>query len=194
MNMSALGPTQIILIVAVAVVVIAGIAAFFALRKRRTAKLRTQFGGSEYDRAMTAGGNRRHGEAGLEERQDRVEALNIRALAPGDKARFAESWRRVQGRFVDSPGGAVTEADQLLRDVMSTRGYPVTDFEQRAADVSVDHPLVIDNYRKAHEIAVRQTHGQASTEDLRQAMIHYRTLFDELVGEPEMAHARAATA
>jgi hypothetical protein len=194
MNMSALGPTQIILIVAVAVVVIAGIAAFFALRKRRTAKLRTQFGGSEYDRAMTAGGNRRHGEAGLEERQDRVEALNIRALAPGDKARFAESWRRVQGRFVDSPGGAVTEADQLLRDVMSTRGYPVTDFEQRAADVSVDHPLVIDNYRKAHEIAVRQTHGQASTEDLRQAMIHYRTLFEELVGEPEMAHARAATA
>jgi hypothetical protein len=194
MNMSALGPTQIILIVAVAVVVIAGIAAFFALRKRRTAKLRTQFGGSEYDRAMTAGGNRRHGEAGLEERQDRVEALNIRALAPGDKARFAESWRSVQGRFVDSPGGAVTEADQLLRDVMSTRGYPVTDFEQRAADVSVDHPLVIDNYRKAHEIAVRQTHGQASTEDLRQAMIHYRTLFEELVGEPEMAHARAATA
>jgi hypothetical protein len=194
MEITGLSTIQIILIVALGVVVIAGIAAIFALRKRRTAKLRTQFGGSEYDRAMTAGGNRRHGEAGLEERQDRVEALNIRELAAGDKARFAESWRSVQGRFVDSPGGAVTEADQLLRDVMSTRGYPVTDFEQRAADVSMDHPLVINNYRKAHEIAVRQTHGQASTEELRQAMIHYRTLFEDLVGEPEVAHARAATA
>ena len=133
-------------------------------------------------------------EAGLEGRNDRVEALHIQPLAPGDRARFAESWRSVQGRFVDSPGGAVTDADQLLRDVMSTRGYPVTDFEQRAADVSVDHPLVIDNYRKAHEIAVRQGLGQASTEDLRQAMIHYRTLFEDLAGEPELAHARAASA
>ena len=95
---------------------------------------------------------------------------------------------------MDSPGGAVTDADQLLRDVMSTRGYPVTDFEQRAADVSVDHPLVIENYRKAHEIAVRQGLGHASTEDLRQAMIHFRTLFEDLAAEPELAHARAASA
>jgi hypothetical protein len=99
----------------------------------------------------------------------------------------------VQARFVDSPGGAVTEADQLLGDVMSTRGYPVSDFEQRAADISVDHPLVLENYRSAHGIAVRQTRGQASTEELRQAMIHYRTLFDELVSEPEMARAKAAS-
>jgi hypothetical protein len=86
----------------------------------------------------------------------------------------------------------VHEADQLLGDVMSTRGYPVSDFEQRAADISVDHPLVLENYRTAHAIAVRQTQGQANTEDLRQAMIHYRTLFDELVGEPKLASAKAA--
>jgi hypothetical protein len=98
----------------------------------------------------------------------------------------------VQARFVDGPGVALTEADQLLRDVMSTRGYPVSDFEQRAADISVDHPLVLEHYRSAHEIAVRQTQGQASTEDLRQAMIHYRTLFEELVGEPELARAKTA--
>jgi hypothetical protein len=137
-------------------------------------------------------GSRRHAEAGLKERTQRVERLNIRPLAPGDRARFIESWSRVQARFVDGPGGAVTEADQLLRDVMSTRGYPVSDFEQRAADISVDHPLVMENYRTAHAIAVRQTQGQANTEDLRQAMIHYRTLFEDLVGEPEVARAKTA--
>jgi hypothetical protein len=108
-------------------------------------------------------------------------------LSAGDRARFGESWRGVQARFVDGPAGAVTEADQLLGDVMSTRGYPVGDFEQRAADISVDHPLVLENYRKAHEIALQQTRGQATTEDLRQAMVHYRTLFEELVGDPAMA-------
>ena len=96
-------------------------------------------------------------------------------------------------RFVDGPGGAVTEADQLLGDVMSKRGYPVSDFEQRAADISVNYPLVLENYRLAHGIAVHQTNGQASTEDLRQALIHYRTLFDELVGEPETARVKAAS-
>jgi hypothetical protein len=98
----------------------------------------------------------------------------------------------VEARFVDGPGGAVTEADQLLGDVMSTRGYPVSDFEQRAADISVDHPLVLENYRTAHDIALRQRKGQANTEDLRQAMIHYRTLFEELVGEAELTHTKAA--
>jgi|GEM_PF-393219 len=164
--------------------------AFF--RKRRTGRLRTQFGGAEYDRALKEDGSRRHAEAGLKERTQRVESLNIRPLAPGDRARFVESWSRVQARFVDGPGGAVTEADQLLRDVMSTRGYPVSDFEQRAADISVDHPLVMENYRTAHAIAVRQSQGQANTEDLRQAMIHYRTLFEDLLGEPEVARAKTA--
>ena len=109
---------------------------------------------------MKEGGRRRQAEAGLDKRADRVESLHIRPLGPGDRARFVESWRRVQARFVDSPGGAVTEADQLLGDVMSTRGYPVSDFEQRAADISVDHPLVLENYRSAHEIAIRQTRGK----------------------------------
>jgi hypothetical protein len=118
-----------------------------------------------------------------------VEGLHIRPLASDDRARFIDSWARVQARFVDGPGGAVTDADQLLGNVMSARGYPVSDFEQRAADISVDHPLVLENYRAAHESALRQMHGQASTEDLRQAMIHYRTLFEELVREPQPAHS-----
>jgi hypothetical protein len=192
MDMTTLGPTELGLIIGLVLIVLGGIAVWLSLRKRRTERLRTQFGGAEYDRAVKEDGGRRHAEAELKERTQRVESLNVRLLASGDRARFVESWGRVQARFVDGPGGAVTEADQLLRDVMSTRGYPVADFEQRAADISVDHPLVMENYRKAHAIAVRQTQGQANTEDLRQAMIHYRTLFEELVGEPEVARAKTA--
>ena len=185
--------TAVIIFASVLAIAILAIVGLMLGRKRRSAKLRTQFGGAEYDRALQQGGSRRHAEAGLDKRADRVESLHIRPLGPNDRARFAESWTKVQARFVDSPGGAITEADQLLGDVMSTRGYPVSDFEQRAADISVDHPLVLENYRSAHGIAVRQTRGQASTEELRQAMIHYRTLFDELVSEPEMARAQAAS-
>ena len=197
MNITTLSPTELALIIGLviglAVILIAGITAWLFLRRRRSERLRTQFGGSEYDRAVKEDGSRRHAEAGLKERTARVESLNIRPLAPGDRARFLESWRRVEARFVDGPGGAVTEADQLIGDVMSTRGYPMSDFDQRAADISVDHPLVLENYRTAHEIALRQTKGQANTEDLRQAMIHYRTLFEELVGEPELANAKTAS-
>jgi hypothetical protein len=193
MNLSAVSTTQIIIAIAVAVLVIAGIAIWLFVRKRRTERLRTKFGGPEYARAVNEGGGRRQAEDRLDKRADRVESFHIRPLGPDDRARFVESWRRVQARFVDSPGGAVTEADQLLGDVMSTRGYPVSDFEQRAADISVDYPLVLQNYRSAHEIALRQTRGQASTEELRQAMIHYRTLFDELTAEPELARAKAAS-
>ena len=192
MNLSALSTVQIGIIVAVAVLLVVGIGILFSIRKRRTERLRTQFGGAEYNRAVKEGGSRQKAEAVLDKRADRVENFHIQPLGPGDRARFVESWRGVQARFVDGPGGAVTEADQLLRDVMSTRGYPVGDFEQRAADISVDHPLVLDHYRSAHEIAVRQTQGHATTEDLRQAMIHYRTLFEELVGEPELARAKTA--
>ena len=192
MNITTLSTIELALVVALAVILVTAIAAWLFFRKRRTGKLRTKFGGAEYDRALKEDGSRRHAEAGLKERTERVENLNIRPLAAGDRARFVELWSRVQARFVDGPGGAVTEADQLLRDVMSTRGYPVSDFEQRAADISVDHPLVMENYRTAHAIAVRQTQGQANTEDLRQAMIHYRTLFEDLVGEPEVARAKSA--
>jgi len=176
--------TAIIVIIAFAVIVVAGIARLLYLRKRRTERLRSRFGGTEYAHAVKEGGNRRHAEAGLDKRTARVESLRVRPLVPADRARFEDSWRKIQARFVDGPAVAVAEADQLLGDVMSTRGYPVSDFEQRAADISVDHPLVMGEYRKAHEIALRQTKGQASTEDLRQAMIHYRALFGELISEP----------
>jgi hypothetical protein len=187
MNLPEISTTQIAMIIAIAVMVAVGIAIWLFTRKRRTERLRTQFGGAEYARTLKEGGSRRQAEAVLDKRADRVEALHIRPLASGDRARFVDSWARIQARFVDGPGGAVTDADQLLGDVMSTRGYPVSDFEQRAADISVDHPRVLENYRIAHQSALRQTRGQANTEDLRQAMIHYRTLFEELVREPEAA-------
>lgn len=186
MSIATLSTTEVALIIAFVVVLVGGIATFFLHRKRRTERLRTQFGGAEYARAVEKGGSRRDAEAGLEERTQRVEGFHVRPLAAGDRARFVASWREVQARFVDGPAGAVTAADQLLGDVMSTRGYPLSNFEQRAADISVDHPLVLQNYRTAHETALRQTRGEASTEELRQAMVHYRTLFEELVGEPEM--------
>lgn len=193
MNLSGMSTAQIsIVIVVVAIIAAAGIGIWFSIRKRRTEKLRTQFGSAEYTRAVNEGGSQRKAEAALDKRAERVEALHIRPLAPADRTRFVDSWARVQARFVDSPGGAVTDADQLLGDVMSTRGYPMSDFEQRAADISVDHPLVLDNYGAAHQAALRQTRGQASTEDLRQAMIHYRTLFEELIVEPELARAKGA--
>ena len=185
MNLSQVTNTEIGIVVVVLLMLAAVMAYLYSVRKRRTRQLRTQFGDSEYTRAVKEGGNRRHAEAVLDKRAERVDRLNIRALAPADRARFVETWARVQARFVDGPGGAVTEADQLLNDVMSMRGYPMGDFEQRVADISVDHPLVLDNYRAAHQVALRQTRGEARTEDLRQAMIHYRTLFEELVNEPE---------
>src|ERR1700732_5222923 len=192
MNLTDASTTQISIVVAVAVIAVVGILAWFFNRKRRTERLRTQFGGAEYDRAVKEGGGQRKAEAVLDQLADRVEGLHIRELVQGDRTRFVDSWTKVQARFVDSPGGAVTDADQLLGDVMSTRGYPVGDFEQRAADISVDHPSVLENFRAAHEIAVRPTRGQASSEEFRQAMIHYRTLFEELVAEPELAGAKAA--
>jgi len=190
--LSTLSTTQLILIGALVVVLVLGIVAFIALRKRRTGNLRTKFGDAEYARALAKDGNRRDAEAGLKDRTQRVEAFNVRPLAPADRTRFTETWRGVQSRFVDGPAGAVAEADQLLGDVMSARGYPVSNFEQRAADISVGHPVVLEHYRTAHDIALRQTQGQASTEELRQAMIHYRTLFEDLLSEPALTMAKPA--
>ena len=181
----------LVVVFSVIFVVIAGIAAIILLGKRKTGRLRTRFG-PEYARAVEEGGSRRKAEAGLQEREKRVEGFAIRPLSPSDRERYIVSWRKVQADFVDNPQSSVSQADQLLGDVMSTRGYSVGDFEQRSADISVDHPLVVENYRAAHEIAVRHAAGKASTEDLRQAMIHYRTLFDDLVGEPELARAKTA--
>jgi len=193
MNFAALTTMELVMIAAGVVLLVAFIATMLVLRTRRTDRLRSKFGGAEYARAVKDSGNRRQGEAGLDKRTERVEGFHLRTLAAGDRARFVDSWRRIQGRFVDGPASAVAEADQLLGDVMSTRGYPVSEFAQRAADISVDHPMVMDHYRTAHDIAVRQTKGEADTEDLRQAMIHYRSLFEELVSEPETPPLRAAS-
>lgn len=192
MNLSAISNTQIAITIAVILIVAASVAIWAFVGKRRTTRLRNQFGGAEYTRAVEEGGGKRRAEAALDGRADRVEGMHIKPLSPEDRARFIESWGKVQSRFVDGPGGAVTDVDQLLGDILSTRGYPVSDFEQRAADISVDHPLVLENYRAAQQIAFRQAQGQANTEDLRQAVIHYRTLFDELGREPEMARAKGA--
>jgi len=181
MNFQDLTPAQIAIIVLAIVIVLGAVVVLF-LQRRRTERLRSRFG-PEYERAVAEGGDRRRAEANLAERAERVEKFHLRPLASADRARFTETWSRVQAHFVDAPAGAVAEADQLLGDVMATCGYPMGDFEQRAADISVDHPVVTQNYRAAHDIAIRQARGQASTEDLRRAMIHYRALFEDLVGE-----------
>jgi len=178
--------TTLIAMVATVLLLVAVFVTLRVFRARRTEGLRSKFGDAEYARAVKDDGSRRKAEAGLDKRTERVKEYHLQPLAAGDRARFVESWSKVQARFMDGPAGAVVEADQLLGDVMTTRGYPVGDFDQRAADISVDHPLVLENYRKAHDIAVRQTEGQATTEDLRQAMIHYRTLFEELVSESKV--------
>ena len=185
MNLQDLTPTQVAIIVAVIVVIVGAILAFY-FQRRRTDKLRSRFG-PEYERSIAESGDRRRAEAQLEKRAERVEKYHLRPLAAEDRARFTEQWDRVQAHFVDAPAGAVAEADQLLGDVMATCGYPMGDFDQRAADISVDHPVVVQNYRSAHDIAVRQAKGQSTTEDLRRAMIHYRALFDDLVNERKEA-------
>jgi hypothetical protein len=133
---------------------------------------------------VQAHGAGRKAEVKLEDREKRVAKLTIRDLDPVEQERFSKRWESVQSRFVDSPKGAVAEADDLVSSLMKTRGYPVSDFDQRAADISVDHPRVVENYRSAHEIALRAGKDGATTEELRTAMIHYRSLFDELVQAP----------
>jgi hypothetical protein len=133
---------------------------------------------------VQAHGAGRKAEVKLEDREKRVAKLTIRDLDPTEQERFSKRWESVQSRFVDSPKGAVAEADDLVSSLMKTRGYPVSDFDQRAADISVDHPRVVENYRSAHEIALRAGKDGATTEELRTAMIHYRSLFDELMQAP----------
>lgn len=174
----------LIMIGLIVVVVILAIAVFALFQKRQSVQLRGRFG-SEYDRTLRESGSRARAEADLKQREKRVERLSIRPLSSEDATRFRDSWTKVQARFVDDPKVAITEADSLLGEVMVKRGYPLGDFEQRAADISVEHPRVVENYRAGHDIALRHAKGQATTEDLRQAMIHYRTLFTDLVGETE---------
>jgi len=154
-----------------------------ALRRRRSRALADRFG-PEYGRTVEAAGKRSKAEAELEARARRVEQLHIRDLTVTERDRYAELWKVAQQHFVDNPAMAVAEADQLVTEVMRMRGYPMADFEQRAADVSVDHPHLVTHYRAGHAIAVQSAGLKASTEDLRQAMVHYRALFEELLGAP----------
>jgi hypothetical protein len=187
MNLDWLDPKLIVLVAMVILVVV--VLAWLYVRKRRrtTAGLRQKFG-PEYNRAVLTHGSGRKAESKLEDREKRVEKLKIRDLNSTEHERFSKQWGSVQSRFVDSPKGAVAEADDLISSVMKARGYPVSDFDQRAADISVDHPRVVENYRSAREIALRVE--KATTEDLRTAMIHYRSLFDELVQVPTIVNRK----
>lgn len=185
--------TQMWVIVIVAAVALAVV--FVLVRRRQTERLRQRFG-PEYERTVREAGTVAKAEAALRAREARVERLSIRPLSADDAARFSAAWRDVQTRFVDDPHRAITDADQLVGEVMHARGYPVGDFDQRVNDISVDHPKVVTNYRAARDIAQNHARGRASTEDLRQAMVHYRALFNDLLEtEPVAATApRAAVA
>jgi hypothetical protein len=167
-----------ILIVIAAVVIVTVVA--MAARQRRTTALRQRFG-PEYDRAVQDRQGRRPAEAELRDREKQRARLDIRPLPEEMRVRFAEEWRDVQERFVDQPAEAVVAADRLVHRVMEARGYPMGDFDAQADLVSVDHPEVVDNYRAAHGIHERAQAQQASTEDLREALLRYRSLFDELL-------------
>jgi hypothetical protein len=182
--------TLTILAIVVAVIVVAAIL-FFAIRKQRTARLRSDFG-PEYERTVEDVGDRHRAEHELHERQKRVSKFEIRPLSASERDHFIESWRVIQAEFVDQPKQALAKADDLLTDVMRARGYPMENFEQRSADLSVDHPSVVQHYRAGRDIAVRHRQGEADTEDLRQAMIHFRALFDELINEPAVDSRRHA--
>ncbi|HEX4988027.1 MAG TPA: hypothetical protein VFW91_04560 [Candidatus Binatia bacterium] len=171
--------TWIILAAAVALGLVA-IGAWLYTQRKQSDRLHEHFG-PEYDRTVNELGSRTKGESELKAREKRVERLEILPLAPPEAARFSEAWQALQGRFIDNPKGVVVQAEQLVRELMEKRGYPMGDFERRAGDISVDHPDVVANYRSAQAIALRDQKGTADTEELRKAVVHYRALFDELL-------------
>ena len=174
-----------VLIVIVGVVLVIGVALWMYMKStqnKRTQKLRSKFG-PEYDKAIGEHRDRGHAESELQKRATRVAKFNIRSLEAEERSRYAEDWRREQSLFVDDPQAAVNHADTLVQDVMQRRGYPVGDFGQNATDLSVDHPLVVENYRIAHAVALRQGRNRGSTEDLRKAMVSYRALFEDLLDQ-----------
>lgn len=173
-------PTWILIAGALVVVVLVGIAAWFVYQKTQSKRLQKGFG-PEYGRTVDALGSKSKAESELKAREKRVGHLNIVALMPPEAARFREAWKDLQVRFVDNPKGVVAEADQLVRELMQKRGYPMGDFERGAEDISVDYPGVVANYRAAQLIVLRDQRGEADTEELRKAVVHFRALFDELL-------------
>jgi hypothetical protein len=169
-----------LLIAILVIVVIVVLVAVLLAQRQRTQHLQQQFG-PEYQRTVARTGDQRSAETDLRARQQRREQIHVVALEPDARNRYLEAWRATQGKFVDDPAAATREADSLVAQVMHDRGYPMDDFEQRAADVSVDHPQVAENYRAAHAVYQANEQGLANTDDLRQAFVHYRSLFSELL-------------
>ena len=185
-----MNPSYVTIIVVVVVLVIVGaiLAPIFA-RRKRSQRFQSKFG-PEYDRSVQTTGNEKKAQAELNERQRYVDALNIRPLSNSEREHYQAEWTAIQAKFVDQPGQATIEADHLIMEVMKVRAYPVSDFEQRAADISVNYPALVSNYRAAREIAVKNEQHSANTEELRQALIHYRSLFDELLKEESIGPER----
>jgi hypothetical protein len=183
--------TTVVVIIVVAIVVI-GVALALYYRKNRTRKLRARFG-PEYDRVVgQEHGNKTRAEAILEERQKRIQKLNIRRLSPEESSRLSTEWKIVQELFVDRPQEALTRADSLVNEALNACGYPAGDFDQRAVDISVEHAHAVESYRNAHDVAVNARGGKATTEDLRRAMQHYRSVLEDIldvrVNQPEEVH------
>ena len=178
-------PTVLITVAVLLALLVLGLTALVARRRSLTRQLTERYG-PEYDRTVVQLGGRGNAEKDLIGRENRVGRYTIRPLSDTERGRFAQSWSRTLARFVDSPLAAVSEADQLLTEVMRVRGFPTADFDQRAADLSVDHPRLAESYHAAHDLAVKSRHGKTNTEELRQTLVHYRVLFEELVEAPPM--------
>ena len=175
--------TSIVILIIVVVVVIVVAVGLYLFQQRRSKRLRSRFG-PEYERAVREHGSASKAEQALRAREKRMEKVHLRPLSDAERERFGHQWQEIQSRFVDDPAGSIREADHLVYEVMMVRGYPMADFEHRAEDISVDHPQVVQNYRSAHEIALSEQAGEASTEDLRRGLVYYRELFDNLIEAP----------
>jgi lipopolysaccharide export LptBFGC system permease protein LptF len=178
--------TYLIIAVVLVLVIMGAILGPIFSRRQRSKRYSDKFG-PEYDRTVKNMGNKKKAQTELDERRTHVETLNIRPLSEGERQRYLAAWTAVQAKFVDQPAQATVEADHLIMEVMQMRDYPVSDFEQRAADISINYPDLVSNYRAAREIAIKNEHHQADTEELRQAMIYYRSLFDELLKSETVA-------
>lgn len=184
-----MNPAPVVALLIVLVVILVGALIFTTVRKRRRERLRERFR-PQYDRMVRRRGSAKKAEPILAFRQQR-DSFRIRTLSPTDRSSFRYRWNEVQARFFDDPPAAVKLADGFVTDVMQASGYPIADFDEQAAKLSVDHAFVVENYRQAHEIALRLDRGQASTEDLASAMVHFRWLFHELIDEPQI-HKKGA--
>ena len=181
--------TSLIIAVVLVLVVVGVIIAVVFARRNRSKSFKEKFG-PEYDRTVESAGDEKKAQKELNERKKHVDTLNIRPLSVSERERYQAEWTAIQAKFVDEPGEATVEADHLIMDVMKVRAYPVSDFDQRAADISVTYPALVSNYRAAREIAIKNEQHSANTEELRLAMIHYRSLFDDLLKEETVSTER----